>query len=489
MKFTIILSLCLIISSELQAEEIQLYGCMDPEIETIIYTCKSNSSLHEHYSSFFWNCTEQSGLMKQFKCDGNHFKRFILHMDVFGGDTQLKIISFPFLEIGEIHTNGEQFVANSVHTFNASYNQLTSIPSSISMPNLESIDFFKNKFTSITLDELMGASGVKHLNLSLNQIISVESAVFSKFSQLESLNLSRNRILHLAVNQPLNKLNILNLSHNRLSFLADLVNNMPNVTDVDLSANQIKWIALTVKSKLIRKLKLSYNRIDYVAREAFSNLLQLEHLDLSHNKIKTDHLECMQNHEYLKYLNLSHNLLVSIPETAFDGDESLTEINLSNNLISDIGSGVFSKLEYLQRLDLSKNLLKTFGANTCNELTHLFLEGNGLTSIENVSPGNFSNLKVLSLARNKLTCEYLDRFFEQWEGNGLKLVKNEIEIPAEVDYTECRHEVTTPSTLKKASTMNIDRVIDTTESTPTATTLKPTATTLKPTKATPLQPK
>jgi len=357
MDMKVILSVFLILLCGSQAEHRQFYECKFDSGKVLQFSCESPSSLF--YSE---KCNVVNETRQHFDCDSEHAqKTFTFRQNDFFDVEELYIES---LGIRRINVEGDEFRSEStgmfegilgfglmktvtITTLSASGNELRSIPTKISMPSLANLDLSNNKFTRITMDELMGALEVKHLSFAHNQIHALDTKVFA-------------------------------------------------------------------------------------------SLTQLVRLDLSHNQIRSKNLEHFKNPENLQSLNLSHNSLEYITEETFEGDANLRDINLSNNQINEIDFGSFSTLSHLQHLDLTNNSLKSFDVGAMPELTHLFLEGNYLTSLEHVTPEKYPKLEVLSIARNYFSCEYLDGFLRQWNGNA-KLFKDGHEVAPIIGNTDCHN--------------------------------------------------
>lgn len=225
MNLLIVLSLFLLILSESKTEDRQLYKCMSTNEDSreIKFICGTNSSITNEMPRINWNCTVDNGSQQNYSCNGEFTpKNFTLFwIDLRG----VEILMIESLEIQHINPNEDEFHSESITDLYASRNQLSNIPSSISMPKLSYIDFSHNKFTSITTAVLMNAARVKRLFFAHNKISSIEVDVFSKFTELKTLDLSHNHIKSsdlecFKVNANLESLY---LSHNSLDSLPENV--------------------------------------------------------------------------------------------------------------------------------------------------------------------------------------------------------------------------------------------------------------------------
>ncbi len=111
--------------------------------------------------------------------------------------------------------------------------------------------------------ELKLFSGLKILNLSNNNLVSVNPKMLENFVQLKILDLSNNKIGEIPYSIGcLSKLEILDLSHNTISSLPPAVSNLQSLTTLDLSYNTISLFPPAISSlQSIETLDLSGNPI------------------------------------------------------------------------------------------------------------------------------------------------------------------------------------------------------------------------------------
>ena len=116
---------------------------------------------------------------------------------------------------------------------------IESLPSKIeNLVNLLTLTLTGNRL--VQLPEQIGClQRLRHLNLSYNQIRTIDDQFFAGLNELETLNLSNNALEHLPqLSQENNrKLAVLNLSHNRLQSLDSLSSALEHLAHVDLSSN------------------------------------------------------------------------------------------------------------------------------------------------------------------------------------------------------------------------------------------------------------
>jgi Leucine-rich repeat (LRR) protein len=136
---------------------------------------------------------------------------------------------------------------------------------------------FKNLNTLIKLD------------LSSNQIESLDATSFTGTDQLSLLNLSKNKInsLPLYIFKNLIHLNEIDLSGNNISDLdVSVFNNLKNLINLNVSNNNIKQLQSSFdKLTSLVTINFSWNLIEEIKDNLFKNLKKIHHIDLRGNKI------------------------------------------------------------------------------------------------------------------------------------------------------------------------------------------------------------
>lgn len=150
---------------------------------------------------------------------------------------------------------------------------------------------------------------IRHLSFRHNVVRKIERAAFRNLSLLESLDLSYNRLTYeqmpqsifegaydAATFEPLKNLKVLNLSHNELHTLdPDIFEHFPNLEELILGFNPFKVI-------------------DRNSEVAISSIATLSVLDMSDMELKTLPEFLFHSPRKLKTLDLSGNLFTKIPE-------------------------------------------------------------------------------------------------------------------------------------------------------------------------------
>ncbi|GAY65709.1 hypothetical protein CUMW_243160 [Citrus unshiu] len=235
----------------------------------------------------------------------------------------------------------------------------------------------------------------------------LNASLFTPFQQLESLDLSWNKIAGCVENEGLERLSKLN-----------------NLKMLDLSENLFDNSILSFVGRLssLRSLKLSYNRLEgSIDVKELDSLRDLEELDIGWNKI--DKFVVSKGLRKLKYLGLSgnklnHSILSSLTifsllrelylrDTGFKGTFDVREFNSFNNLEAlDMSNNEIDNLvvpqgyrglRKLKSLDLSEVGIRDGKLHNFTNLEYLALDSSSLHISLLQSIASFTSLKILTM--------------------------------------------------------------------------------------------
>ncbi|KAI3849181.1 hypothetical protein MKW92_046575 [Papaver armeniacum] len=349
---------------------------------------------------------------------------------------------------------------SGLHHLDLSKNDITSsIHSSISnLKKLNSIDLSYNKFQGSIPSAIFKLKGLRFLDLSRNIFHGPIPNSISNLKDLHFLDLSRNnfqgpipnsickvvslRTLVLESNKftgtipscitMLKNLVDLHISktsiEGNVSFIS-LVNELSNLTTLDLSSNRLR-VTIDQHLHLSSKPKLETLALGSCNLKVFPtficNMTHLKALNISHNNLRGAIPSCISKLENLVYLDLSNNNLrgrLPLPpkgvqifdlshnklngEVSIEAGKRLSSVNtilLNGNGLS--GSIPFSICSQTQYLDLSNNKLSGIiptGVGYCNSLIYLNLGNNFLTENVPKQLENAKNLLFLQLNDNNLS--------------------------------------------------------------------------------------
>ncbi|XP_006876110.1 PREDICTED: toll-like receptor 9 [Chrysochloris asiatica] len=271
-----------------------------------------------------------------------------------------------------------------------------------SLDSFSSEDFMPNcKTLNFTLD------------LSRNNLATVQPEMFAQLSRLQCLHLSHNSIAQ-AVNGsqfvPLTSLRVLNLSHNKLDlYHGHSFTELPQLEALDLSYNSLPFrmqgighnLSFLARLPALRYLSLAHNNIhSRVSPQLSSNSLWA--LDFSGNSLSRMwaegdlYLHFFKGLKCLVRLDLSQNHLHALmPRTLDKLPKTLRLLRLSNNRLAFFNWSNLVLLPNLEVLDMAGNQLKTLTNGSLpvgTALQRLDLSSN---SISLVAPGFFAQAKML----------------------------------------------------------------------------------------------
>ncbi|KAK5623801.1 hypothetical protein CRENBAI_005001 [Crenichthys baileyi] len=242
--------------------------------------------------------------------------------------------------------------------------------------------------------------------------------------QLETLDLSNNRLLFFPFLPSHSKLQNLYLSHNILRFYENLADNntLQNSTTSVEFYNLQKHIK-NVTAQLwdddlhgdissLDTLDLRGNQVDYFPDGFIKKMPTLSRLRMSMNCLETLNLSSEQFFGSLYELDISNNRLnqISADDELLTTLGNLTYINLSRNDLKELPFGLFSSLQRIHSVDLSynnigiclpdetnisvNNITSCFQWNNIGSLRQLYLKG---CNLETVPTSAFMGLSLTHL--------------------------------------------------------------------------------------------
>lgn len=280
---------------------------------------------------------------------------------------------------------------------------------------LQSLDLAQNNIKFVPSGVFCSLENLNTLNLTHNRIRTVGQIGFGPGcgSSLHTLDLSHNEIKTLAEDSELLKLRSLQhlyLQHNNITDISsEAFNGLVSLRVLNISHNRLHTLpeGLFSYSRELREVYLNDNSLFELARGIFHRLEQLIVLDLSSNQLTSNHVDhgTFLGLVRLIVLNLSNNALTRIDGKTFKDLFVLQILNLKNNSIGYIEENAFLPLYNLHTLNLAENRLHTIDENLFNGLyvlSKLTLNNNLLVNIDKKSFKNCSDLKELDLSSNQL---------------------------------------------------------------------------------------
>lgn len=310
-------------------------------------------------------------------------------------------------------------------------------------------------------------TSVRHMDLSNNSIGKLtNTAIFEKFDRLETLSLSQTRLTDFDLgtfNTQLTKLDlsynrlkrienaslmdefmsltIFNISGNRIENVHDLIEHMsPTIRWLDLAGNYVGALNTNTFEELpsLRLLNLNDCHLSNITDlKPFAMLRNLNVLSLSQNNLKHVNFSTLSHLSMLSDLYVAYCEIENISNVAQYLGESLRKLDLSGNYIPSISAhqAPFRTLINLEYLNISNAKILTLDPRTFQhqfgltvlDLSHnelqiidlrwlhhnveqLHLNENSLHTIENLNGTNHLRLKLLAIAQNQLSCQFLRGF-------------------------------------------------------------------------------
>ncbi len=293
----------------------------------------------------------------------------------------------------------------------------------------------KNKIYEHLGPNLFQNYSIETLELTNNEIRTIDNEAFETINNLSQLILKRNFIKQINfISKSLNNLTKLDLNDNELQLVDDRAfDRLANLYELDLSDNSISLIEQDafVRLKKLGSLKLHLNSIENLAPRLFRSQINLVFLNLKDNLIKNLDPESFyglkrlydiqigfnlikhlysDNFIYLNglknNLELSSQNIMEIDEFAFRNLANLTnELDLSSNVMTKLRNNTFYGLDSLNLLKLSHNKISYLNVGSFSglkSLVHLELSSNNLFNLEPIHMRPIPHLKFLNLSQNLL---------------------------------------------------------------------------------------
>ena len=275
------------------------------------------------------------------------------------------------------------------------HNQVQTIPAEFmaSMVNLQTLKICGNQMKDISFPTSL--FNLATLDLSSNQLETLEPHALSGLPNLSQLDISGNQLLtvHPAAFSNNTNLLILDLSSNKLWELPTAISGLINLQTIDLSQNQISRLDTRTMEKLtsLWRLQIHHNLIAIVPEGFFSRFTGLQVLDLSNNRLEVLQPGSLDLNPLLRAVKLDGNELKEI-HGVFSNLTQLTWLNVSNNNIQLFDYSLVPST--LHWLDLSRNELTDLG-------NYFNLENSSLTYLD----ASFNRLRSVSSANLPLSLE------------------------------------------------------------------------------------
>lgn len=275
--------------------------------------------------------------------------------------------------------------------------------------NLNWLDLIKNKITGRF--PLQPLTTLTKLNLGFNNISDI--SFLENLKALQELYLGHNKISDISPLTHLTRLKKLSLELNQISDISAL-QELTNLTKLNLYGNKFSDISALKYLKQLTSLNLGYNQgLDYISLQKLPNLRELT---LWNNQISD--ISFLEKLPSLIKLDLWGNKLSDI--SSLKHLINLTNLDLSNNQVSNISP--LQGLINLVGLNLESNQISEISLEDLSSLIQITVEGNPLKFLSLRNLPKVVKLDLSSLKLNKLELEGLTKLSQ------LKVSKNPLQF-------------------------------------------------------------
>lgn len=260
------------------------------------------------------------------------------------------------------------------------------------------------------------------------------------------IDISDNNLQHISNVQHfrnLKKLFSLHLNGNQLENVMDIIKNLESRKLIALSLCDIYVGKLNASTfadlKNIRRLYLKNTSLSFYDLTPFEPFIELVALDISHNNLENVRFTPTPGPlKTLFYLSIAHCGIANVSEWILQTSPRITTLDISGNDLNGLNLNTFAHLERMYSLKMSRGNLSDLDFNllrhqsglnfmdlsynkleTINFTLHLpylhnlYLQGNELTEVINLTKTHMPELRMLDISRNQFSCEYLDTFVPQ----------------------------------------------------------------------------
>ena len=271
---------------------------------------------------------------KQYKLAFNKFEFTSLNDDLFDDFNNLSDLFIDLANLKQIESHTFQGLKNLKYLFLKSKNpfQLLNRDLFVYLQSLTCLQFSNRDYLCksgqiVPKDIFINLTNLKELILSHNCIVDLELGCFNGCIQLETIDLSSNKI------------KLLNF---------ELFSQLNNLKNLNVSSNLINEIKEASQST-IQVLKIDSNKLNCIKVNYFRNLNNLTELYLRSNNIKQIEKSSFDSLTSLKRLNLAYNCINQINKLQFLNLSKLIWLDLSCNNLTLIEQNYFNISKYVGR--------------------------------------------------------------------------------------------------------------------------------------------
>lgn len=278
--------------------------------------------------------------------------------------------------------------SNSLEELNLSQNQIVSINQNtfLNVPYLTLINLDNNLVSSIHPNAFAKLSNLQDVTLAYNNISNIPRDLFQNNTEILSINLSNNPLKEVDFNLNADLEKLVLRSCQLQTFTENFAKNLILLNYLDLSNNSVKLPSgLFDKMTQLIFIDLSRNNLTNLDPFTFQWNIGLQKIILDYNNFQEFPELKSQSNFPTENFSCKQCGIVQIVRDAFKHFPSLITLDLSYNKIGDRSLAIFQQLHSLTKLDLSHNSISRIPPSTFVNslaLTTINLAGNPLKSID-----------------------------------------------------------------------------------------------------------
>ncbi|XP_077592637.1 transforming growth factor beta activator LRRC33 isoform X2 [Stigmatopora nigra] len=345
----------------------------------------------------------------------NHLEK--LHPNTFQNSKLLKGLNVANnnLEMSYLETSSALKTLLHLKYLDLSVNKLDEVMATALLENLTSLEYLNlsgNLLRRLDESSFRDLHHLKELDLQRNLLFEIDNA-FDSTPRLQRLNLALN-YLPCLMDFHNTQLVVLNASHNFIEWFISRqdINDTFQIETLDLSDNKLLFFPFLPTISRLRNLYLSHNVVSFYEHlddnSTFPNLTTtVKFYNLRSN---TDNITAKLWDDNITAKIWDDNITAKLWDDSLHGDISSVEIlDLRGNQLRYFPNGFIHKMPFLSRLRMCTNCLESLNLTLeqfSGSLYEFDISNNGLKEIvaDDVTLRTLSNLTYVNLSMNELDC-------------------------------------------------------------------------------------
>ena len=249
-----------------------------------------------------------------------------------------------------------------------------------SFPNVAKISIYKASLKTIAKKNFHGLNELRQLDLSYNQISSIDEDTFDDLTKIFSIDLDHNQLTSLPpkIFSKLLTLDTLHLNGNHLTVLdAGIFKNNLNLALLFVHENNLTTFASGTFDSLtkMRQIWFHKNEISSLNSDWFKNCVSISDFLASDNNITEIPLDFLTGMDALRSISFSSNPIKSIDFKMFENNKNIYDISFNDISVEKVlNIDVVDKLPSLQGVHFKINndscVIGSYHEGTLHKLKH-----------------------------------------------------------------------------------------------------------------------